>query len=241
MARPKQRFRVCLRRIMVTGLVGLVLLPALLIIPLRWLAPPTSSFMLQARFGGLGKAPACARVQQEWIPWEDIAEPPRLAVVAAEDQRFPHHWGFDFSAIGQALEDRMQGEALRGASTISQQVAKNLFLWPGRSLLRKGLEAYLTVWIELAWPKRRILEIYLNTAQFGPCTFGVAAAATRTFGHSASRLSWAQAARLAAVLPNPNAFDLRAPSPYLRERARWIEAQMQRLGGATYLDGLDRR
>jgi monofunctional biosynthetic peptidoglycan transglycosylase len=127
---------------------------------------------------------------------------------------------------------------MRGASTISQQVAKNLYLWPGRSVLRKGLEAWLTVWIELLWPKRRILEVYVNVAQFGPCTFGVEAASWRYFGAGSAELSALQAARLATVLPAPGHMRVDAPGPFAEERAREIEAEMHRGGGPGYLRGL---
>jgi monofunctional biosynthetic peptidoglycan transglycosylase len=157
-----------------------------------------------------------------------------LAVVAAEDQRFPLHHGFDFAEIGEALEERGNGR-LRGASTISQQVAKNLFLWQGRSFVRKGLEAWLTLWIELLWPKRRILEVYLNLAELGPGVFGVEAASRRTFGKPAARLEAEEAALLAAVLPNPVRYRADAPSSYVRHRAARIRREMDRLGPA-YLE-----
>jgi monofunctional biosynthetic peptidoglycan transglycosylase len=161
-----------------------------------------------------------------------------LAVVAGEDQRFPAHWGFDFRAIQQVLEDKAQGKALRGASTISQQVAKNLFLWHGRSLLRKALEAWFTVLLELLWPKQRILEVYLNIIELGEQTFGVEAASRRFFNKSAQQLRPEEAALLAAVLPNPLYYRVNAPSAYVRERQSWILRQMRQLGGIDYLDEL---
>lgn len=239
MKRSRRGFVARLRRTLATVILTVLLLPGLVVVALRWVPPPTSSFMLQARIGGLGSAAPCARVARTWVDWPDIAGSAKLAVLAAEDQRFPEHWGFDFDAIGQALEEHWSGHGLRGASTISQQVAKNLFLWPGRSAVRKGLEAYLTLWIELAWPKRRILEVYLNTAQFGPCVFGVSAAARHYFDRPPARLSRPQAALLAAVLPNPYAYDPGKPSPYVRERAGWIAAQMRRLGGEGFLRAIE--
>jgi len=236
MKRRKRRFWARIRRALAITILTALLVPGLLIVLMRWVAPPTSSFMLQAHRGGLGQATACARVEREWVPWRGIADSAKLAVLAAEDQRFPEHWGFDVTAIGEALEAHLDGQALRGASTISQQVAKNLFLWPGRSPVRKALEAYLTVWIELSWPKQRTLEIYLNTAQFGPCVFGVGAAAAHYFGQPALALSSRESALLAAVLPNPSAYDVGAPSPHVRDRADWIEVQMRRLGGGSYLE-----
>jgi len=177
--------------------------------------------------------------QTQWRDWDEISIDAALAVVAAEDQRFPFHHGFDFQQIDKALSDRRRGKGSRGASTISQQVAKNLFLWPGQSWLRKGLEALLTVAIEATWPKRRILEVYLNIAEFGLGTFGVEAASQRFYRKSATQLSRAEAALLAAVLPAPKQFRVGAASPYVRERQAWIQRQMAALGGPAYLAGLD--
>lgn len=241
--RPRSAARLSTRSRMGTparvaaALLALALLPAAPILLLRWLPPPTTSFMLQARYGGLGDAPACAAMSYRWVPWERISEHAKMAVIAAEDQRFARHWGIDLASISDALQDRDRG-AVRGASTISQQVAKNLFLWPGRSLIRKGLEAYTALLLELGWPKQRILEVYLNVAQFDACRFGVAAAAEDLFGVAPHRLSSRQAALLAAVLPNPSRLHAERPSAYVRDRARWIEAQMRQLGGGRYLDQL---
>jgi monofunctional biosynthetic peptidoglycan transglycosylase len=162
----------------------------------------------------------------------------RLAVVAAEDQKFPHHWGFDFDSIANAVEHQGAKGRLRGASTITQQVARNLFLWPGRSYLRKGLEAYFTLLLELSWSKRRILEVYLNLAEFGDGTYGVAAAAQTFFGKRPTELQAQEAALLAAVLPNPTRLRVGNPSAYVRERAGWVEEQMAHLGGPAYLRNL---
>ena len=148
------------------------------------------------------------------------------------------HFGLDLVAIRKAVDEQEQRGYLRGASTISQQVAKNLFLWPGRSWLRKGLEAYVTVLIEMFWPKQRILEVYLNVAQFGDKTFGVGAASRRFFGKRASALSAREAALLAAVLPNPARMRADRPSPYVRQRARWIQGQMRRLSAQGSLRGI---
>jgi monofunctional biosynthetic peptidoglycan transglycosylase len=163
-----------------------------------------------------------------------------LAVVAAEDQKFPVHSGFDLEAIEDAMDERKSGRRTRGASTISQQVAKNLFLWPGKNWLRKGLEAWLTIWIELLWPKQRILETYLNVAQFGPGVFGVEAAAHAYFHKPAAQLDRDEAALLAAVLPSPERFNAARPSNYVLERRSWILGQMRGLGGRSYIDALPR-
>jgi monofunctional biosynthetic peptidoglycan transglycosylase len=204
------------------GLVGL----------LRWVDPPYSAVMLQ-RLAVEG-----APQRQTWVDLEDVDPHMALAVVAAEDQRFPVHWGFDTVEILNAVERHLDGGGLRGASTISQQVARNLFLWQGRSFLRKGLEAWFTGLIELLWPKRRILEMYLNFAEMGERTFGVGAASERLFGLTPGRLGRQRAALLAAVLPNPVQLRADAPSAYVRERRDWILGQMRNLGGTAYLDAL---
>lgn len=209
-----------------------LLLTVLPLLVFRWLPPPTTSFMLQARFGALSASAQCNNLKYQWVPVKRISRNMIVAVIASEDQLFSRHWGFDIKAIGQVLE----GGEKRGASTISQQVAKNLFLWPGRSWLRKGLEAYFTAWTELMWDKQRIMEVYLNTAQFGPCTFGVAAAAKQYFSKDVSLLSLNESALLATVLPNPYKMNPGNPSSYMLERAQWIESQVKQLGGAAYLD-----
>jgi monofunctional biosynthetic peptidoglycan transglycosylase len=155
-------------------------------------------------------------------------------VIAAEDQNFPHHRGFDLESIQSAL--REEGKRQRGASTISQQVVKNLFLWPRHSWIRKGLEAYLTVLVEILWPKRRILEVYLNLAEFGPGVFGAEAAARQFFRVPASALNARQAATLAAVLPSPKRMSAARPSAHVEERVTWILRQMKQLGGSAYLE-----
>jgi monofunctional biosynthetic peptidoglycan transglycosylase len=215
--------------VVIAGVLLLTVLPAILVLPWRWIDPPTSSFISQARATGLD-------IQQEWVDWAEISPQAPIAVVAAEDQNFPHHHGFDFTSIQSALME--EGERRRGASTISQQVVKNLFLWPGPSWLRKGLEAYLTGFVELLWPKRRILEIYLNIAEFGPGVFGVEASARRFFGRSASSLTARQAATLAAVLPSPRRLSAAEPSRYVEERVAWILRQMKQLGGPEFLAGI---
>jgi monofunctional biosynthetic peptidoglycan transglycosylase len=212
------------------GLAGFTLL---LILVLRWAPVPFSAFMVGHFVSG-------EKVEYDWVPLARISPAMPIAVVAAEDQRFPDHWGFDFEAIADAMEHNGKNKKLRGASTISQQVAKNLFLWPGRSWLRKGLEAGFTVVIELCWPKRRILEVYLNIAQFGPSTFGVGAASNRYFNRSPDQLTGHQAALLAAVLPNPGRYKVAPPSAYVGQRAADIQQQVRRLGGPSYLNRLER-
>ncbi|MHB0777633.1 monofunctional biosynthetic peptidoglycan transglycosylase [Halomonas sp. WWR20] len=177
-------------------------------------------------------------IQQQWTPWPRLSDNAKLAVIAAEDQRFPMHSGFDLVQMRRALDAWFQGESLRGASTLSQQTAKNLFLWTGRNWLRKGLEAWFTVLIELLWPKERILEVYLNIAEWDTGVFGLEAAAQHYFGVSATRLSEVQASRLAAILPNPRAWSASRPSAYIEQRSAWIRKQMRNLGGTAYLQRL---
>jgi monofunctional glycosyltransferase len=204
----------------------------LAVLSLRWIDPSTSSFIVQDRISNwFADSKEKHPLHHQWAPWSKIAWTAKVAVVSSEDQRFAEHFGFDLKSINEALEERERGHRVRGASTISQQVAKNLFLWPGQSWLRKGLEAYFTLLIETLWPKQRILEIYLNVAEFGRGTFGVEAASTVFFHKPASHLSAPDAALLAAVLPNPKRMRADAPSRYVRSRQLWILNQMRRLGG----------
>nr|WP_293842145.1 monofunctional biosynthetic peptidoglycan transglycosylase [uncultured Arsenicibacter sp.] len=179
-----------------------------------------------------------AKVYKKWRSLDEISKEAALAVVASEDQQFPVHWGFDFDEIQDAIKENKTRKRPRGASTISQQVAKNVFLWNGRSYIRKGLEVYFTVLIELIWGKKRILEVYLNVAETGPLTFGVEAASQRYYGHTAKLLSRDEAARIAAVLPNPIKFSIQNPSGYVLRRTRQISRQMRALGGQKYLKNL---
>jgi monofunctional glycosyltransferase len=204
----------------------------LLVLLLRWVNPPYSMYMLSDASGPVGSS-----LYRYWQPIDALPPHVPLAVIAAEDQQFPRHRGFDWQSIRQAVEAYRQGERLRGASTISQQTAKNLFLWHGRSLFRKSLEAAFTLAIETFWPKHRILEVYLNIAEWGPGIFGIEAASRSHFGIPARQLSREQAALLAAVLPNPREYSPTRPSETVRARARWIEQQMTQLGNG-WLDPL---
>ena len=179
-----------------------------------------------------------SKLYKDWTPYEEISKEAALAVIASEDQAFPTHWGFDFDEIQDAIKENQRRKRPRGASTISQQVAKNVFLWNGRSYLRKGLEVYFTFLIELIWGKERILEVYLNVAETGPLTFGVEAASRRYYGHSAKTLTRTEAARIAAVLPNPRLFSIKKPSDYIQRRTRQIVRQMRYLGGRSYIENL---
>jgi monofunctional biosynthetic peptidoglycan transglycosylase len=226
LARARRR----LRRAALYVLLGWLAITAGAVLVLRWLPPPTTSFILQNRFeawrAGYGFYPYPYR----WVGYERIAPVMALAAVAAEDQNFREHHGLDLSGIQRAIRDNQYRDRPRGASTISQQTAKNLFLWRDQTLLRKGVELYFTGLLELLWPKRRILETYLNVAQFGGSVFGVEAAARTYFDRPAADLTREQAALLAAVLPSPSMLHVDAPSAYLRQRQRWVLNQMTRLG-----------
>ena len=213
----------------VLGSVALVLL-------FRFVPVGYSGFMLERQISAWFAGERDFRLRQRWVPLRDVSRELPIALVAAEDQKFPLHHGFDVEAIREAIEDAEDGERLRGASTISQQTAKNLFLWNGRSFVRKGLEAYFTVLIELCWPKQRILEVYLNVAEFGDGIYGAAAASDVYFRKTAGALTAREAALLAAVLPNPRRLRVDKPSAYVQRRAAWIERQARQLGGPGYLD-----
>jgi monofunctional biosynthetic peptidoglycan transglycosylase len=208
----------------------------LVVLVLRFVPPWTSAVMMERQLGAWIHGEKDFRLRQHWVPWTQVSAWVPLAMVAGEDQKFPYHHGFDLDSIQDALDDADDGKRLRGASTISQQTAKNLFLWNGRSFVRKGLEAYFTVLIELTWPKRRILEVYMNIAELGNGIYGVGAASEAYYHTSPARLGPAQAARLAAVLPSPRRLHVDRPSAYVQRRTAWIEQQMQQLGGPDYLD-----
>jgi monofunctional biosynthetic peptidoglycan transglycosylase len=237
MKQPRRSFPSPFKAVRMVALV-LLLGTVLPILVFRWVPPPMTSFMVNRRFEAWHDRDGRYRQRYRWVKLKQISPNLRIAVVASEDQKFPEHLGFDLESISDAWKEHEHGHRLRGASTISQQVAKNLFLWPGRSYLRKGIEAYFTVLIEVLWPKRRILEVYLNVVEFGKGIFGAAEASRLFFGRSPGQLSREQAARLAAVLPNPLRLHAQYPSGYVEERTRWILEQMQLLGGSSYLRGL---
>ncbi|HKT72811.1 MAG TPA: monofunctional biosynthetic peptidoglycan transglycosylase [Steroidobacteraceae bacterium] len=217
-----------------------VLLTGALVLILRWAHPPTSAFMLEARARAVANGDSGYVTSYQWAGLEAISPYAALAVIASEDQQFPFHAGFDVGSIREAVRANEQGHKLRGASTISQQVAKNLFLWSGRSFVRKGLEAWLTVLIEALWPKERTLEVYLNIAEFGRGVYGVEAAAQRFYRKPAAQLSSSDSALLAAVLPNPQLLRADRPSAYVLSRRDSILAQMRALGGTSYLHALEK-
>lgn len=199
---------------------------------------PYSSVMLYKQLSAWLSGDYQYRVKQHWVAGNRISPYMKLAVIASEDQKFAQHWGVDLEAIKYVLSQSNVNQSLRGASTLSQQTAKNLFLWNGHSWLRKGIELGLTLEIELIWSKDRILTVYLNIAEFGPAIFGVEQAAQHYFNKSASKLTRQEAALLAAVLPNPLIYRADKPSAYLLQRQRWIIRQMDQLGGVPHLNKL---
>ena len=219
--------------------VLLVLLSIAQVLALRVIDPPFTSFMVIRQLEALRAGDAGFRIAYDWRDLDAIAASLPLAAVAAEDQNFARHRGFDLEAIERALEHNARGGRVRGGSTISQQLAKNLFLWSGRSWVRKGLEAWYTLLIEALWPKPRILEVYVNVAEFGDGLYGAQAAARSYWGKDASALTRAESARLAAVLPNPRRYSAHRPGPYVRKRAQWIERNMRNLGGEAWLEQLE--
>ena len=216
------------------GLAWIILggfgLSVLTVLVLRFAPVPFSAVMAERWAGSLFDGKPCV-LRHQWVPLEAIDPSMGLAVIAAEDQNFPEHYGFDWQAIEKAMAHNEHSRKKRGASTVSQQTAKNLFLWESRSWVRKGFEVYFTLLLETAWPKKRILEVYLNSVEFGDGVYGVEAASRKFFGKSAKALRPLDSALLAAVLPSPRRFRADAPSAYLRGRQAWIHGQMKQLGG----------
>lgn len=190
----------------------------------RYVNPPLTPLMVIGYFGGK------RTIKKEWSDYKNISNYMKLAVIAAEDQKFPMHEGFDIESIKDAIDEKMSGDRLRGASTISQQTAKNVFLWPSRTWMRKGAEAYFTFLIEKIWGKKRILEVYLNVIETGKGVYGVGKAGEIYFGKSAGNLTKEESALIAAILPNPVRMSAVNPSRYVRERQGWIIGQMDNLG-----------
>jgi monofunctional glycosyltransferase len=216
-----------------TIVAGLFLVLLISIISLRWIDPPFTAFTFREDWQNLGAERY--NLRDLWVPREELPHHLKWAVIASEDQNFHNHRGFDFESIQEAIDERREGVRHRGASTISQQVAKNLFLWPGTSYLRKAIEAGITIVIEIFWSKDRILEIYLNIAEFGPGVFGVGKAADQYFRVPPADLKPDMSARLAAVLSSPKRMRVEPPSPYTQVRSEWILRQMTHLTGISYL------
>lgn len=231
----KTLFRRLMRRVILT-LLGACFLIVVMIGIFRFVNPPTSAFMLIDQWQHSER-----QIQHVWVDIDKISAWMPLAVIASEDQTFLKHWGLEIDAILLVVKDYQKGQSLRGASTISQQTAKNLFLWNGRQFVRKILEASLTLGLECLWSKRRIMEVYLNIAEFGDGIYGVEAASQHFFGVNARQLTQKQAAQLAAVLPNPKRFNAGHPSAYISQRVTWILRQMRQLGGLDYIYPLLRK
>ena len=219
------------------AILAFVLLSLLLVLPFRWVNPPITMVMADRWIHSTEDF----ELRQSWLSWEAIPKHAALAVVTSEDQKFPLHSGFDLKAIQQALKERERRGGLRGASTISQQVAKNMYLWTGRSWFRKGLEVWFTLLIELSWSKQRILEVYLNIAEWGPGVFGIGAASQYHFRLPAANLTPMQAALLASSLPSPLNYNPARPAQHLHKRAEWNLQQQRRLGGVQWLAPLNEK
>lgn len=218
-------------------IVSLFLLFLITILTLKWVNPPFTAFTLQEDWESLEKSRY--NLRDYWVPESELPEHLKLAAIASEDQRFWDHWGLDIEAIQKALEEHKNGKRRRGASTITQQVAKNLFLTPSQTYLRKGIEAVIAVCLEVLWSKERILEVYLNIAEFGPGIYGAGKASESFFGKGPLNLVPNESARLAAVLPNPKRFRVNPPTPFVQERSRWILGQMTQLSGIAYIQKPD--
>jgi monofunctional biosynthetic peptidoglycan transglycosylase len=215
--------------------VWFVVFTVLQVLILRFVDPPFSTMMAERQMEAFFAGEDDFDLSYDWRDADRISKQLPLALVASEDQRFPTHKGFDFEAIEKARANNAKGRKVRGGSTISQQLAKNLFLWRGRSWVRKGLEAWYTMLIEALWPKARIMEVYMNVIEYGDGVYGAQAASRRFFGKDASQLGPAEAARLAAVLPNPRKYNAAKPGPYVQRRTRSIQRQMRALGGPAYV------
>ncbi|MCX2839533.1 monofunctional biosynthetic peptidoglycan transglycosylase [Salinimicrobium sp. MT39] len=212
-------------RFLLKLVLGLFLFSIFMVVVYKWVPVPFTPLMVIRYFENPDED-----IKHDWVPMEEISDNLKLAVIASEDQNFPSHNGFDYKAIQKAMEDNKKGKRVRGASTISQQTAKNVFLWPQRSWFRKGLEVYFTFWIELLWSKERILEVYLNSIEMGKSVYGAEAAAQAWFKKSAENLTAYEAAAIAAILPNPREYRANPASSYIGGRKSWIVRQMRNLG-----------
>ena len=223
--------------------IGLIVLAVLALfttlLVFRWVPVPTSAFIYNQNSQAKKTPEIHEPAAYQWANWNEISPHLALAVMAAEDQRFPTHWGVDTIELKIVLSEKRNGKSItRGASTITQQLAKNLFLWNDRSYSRKILEAGLALAIEIAWPKKRILEVYLNVAQFGDAIFGAKESSKILFDKKPIDLTKEEAAMLAAVLPRPAISDVNDPRPQTKRKQKWILKQMRQLGGLQYLKKL---
>ncbi|UTA79034.1 monofunctional biosynthetic peptidoglycan transglycosylase [Halomonas sp. XH26] len=235
--RALRRFLGLIWRLIWRGALAFIVLSIALVLLFRFVPPPGSMVMVERKIQSWVNSEPID-IQRQWRSWDNLSSNAKLAVIAAEDQRFPQHRGFDLVELKRALKASLDGERLRGASTLSQQTAKNVFLWSGRSWARKGLEVWFTLLIEMLWSKQRILEVYLNVAEWDTGVFGLEAAAGHYFGASGSALTERQASLLAAILPSPRTRSASRPDAQVERRSQWILQQMRNLGGVRYLERL---
>lgn len=224
-------------RLVLYAIIFFIIISFLSVLVLKWIDPFITSIILQRKVNALFSGESFF-VEMEWSDYDKISKNISLAVIASEDQNFPFHFGFDVEQIEKVIEQSRKGRRLRGASTITQQLAKNLFLWEDRNIIRKGLEAYFTILLEALIDKKRILEIYLNVIEMDDMIFGVGSACSIFYQNDVKRISKEQAALLAAVIPNPKRFSVTNPSSYILRRKEWIMKQMNSLGGTSYLENL---
>lgn len=218
-----------MRKFILGSILYFLVSTCLIVIIFRFFPLPISSFMIQQKISDVLNGRS-GTIEYDWVSFDKISNSIKLAVIAGEDQKFFDHFGFDIESIEKAIKQNKRRKITRGASTITQQTAKNLFLWADKSFIRKGLEAYFTLLLELFWSKDRILEVYLNIAQFGNDVYGVQEASERYFKKDANQLTDLNAAMLAAVLPNPNRYIVNSPTSYQKRRIVWILKQMRQLG-----------
>lgn len=211
----------------------LLAIPIIGVAVFKWVPVPATPLMV-IRYFEKKEAKEETVWKHDWVPIEEISKNLQLAVICSEDQNFLKHNGFDMKAIEKAFDNNQKGKRVRGASTISQQVAKNVFLWPQRSWARKGMETYVTFWIELIWSKERIMEVYLNSIEMGNGIYGAEAASQYWFKKSASKLSKSEAAAIAAILPRPLKYRANPPTNYIAGRKLWIMKQMSFHGALNY-------
>ncbi len=235
---PHSKFK-RLRRWLLILFLAPILFSILAVLLFRFVDPPISGVMVERILTARAAGDKDFRIDHRWCEFKRFGPYLPVAVIASEDQRFIEHFGFDTVEMQRALADAEDGERLRGASTISQQVAKNLFLWSGRSWVRKGLEAWFTLLLEVGWPKKRILEVYLNIAETGEGMFGFCSACPQRFGKSCAEIAPYNLGLLVATLPNPRKWRADKATPYLHRRATWIVRQMQQLGGPQVLQRLE--
>lgn len=231
--KPAKQILAAILRWILRLVLGLITISILSVLLLRWINPSTSSFMIQRQWSDDN-----VELRYQWTDWEDISPHIKMAAIASEDQAFASHWGIDFTSIQKAIDEYERGQDLRGASTITQQVAKNLYLWAEQSYIRKGIEAYFAVLIELLWPKQRILEIYLNIVEFGDGIYGVQTAAEHYLNTTPANLTKWQSAFMVTALPAPRRYNLDDPSEYMLERSSWVMRYMDLLGNSYYLEKL---